>query len=340
MELLVYEHLTGGGLLADHDAPWSTLAAEGQAMVTALTGDFARLGGVAVTCLRDGRVERQPLPGCRWIEVNNADEHRREFDRCAAAADWTVVIAPEIDGNLLDRCRRVNEVGGRLLGPSLDLVALASNKQRTAERLQAAGLSVPRGRSFASGDAWPRDFHYPAVWKPRDGAGSVGILLVEDWRSSARPPTGQAGRLEEFRRGLPASVALVCGPAGCTALPACRQHISDDGRLRYLGGSVPLPSPYAERAARLAERVIAAIEKPLGYLGVDLVLGKSSDGSDDVVIEINPRLTTSYLGLRALCRQNLAGAMLDAALGRPLTLSFGSEEIRFGIGNDASRDRR
>lgn len=332
MELFVYEHLTGGGLLSDHDAPWSSLAAEGQEMVSALAGDFARLDGIGVTCLRDGRVERQRSLGCRWIEVNSAEAHRREFDRCAAAADWSVVIAPEIDGILLDRCRRVNEVGGRLLGPSVDLIALASDKQRTAERLQTAGVSVPRGRPFASGDAWPRDFAYPAVWKPRDGAGSVGILLVEDWRSPARSPAGRAGRLEAFCRGIPASVALVCGPAGCTALPACRQHISDDGRLRYLGGSVPLPSPYAERAVRLAERAVAALEKPLGYLGVDLVLGESADGSEDLVIEINARLTTSYLGLRALCRQNLAGAMLDAALGRPLALSFGSDEIRFGIG--------
>ncbi|HJT30752.1 MAG TPA: ATP-grasp domain-containing protein [Pirellulales bacterium] len=332
MQLFLYEHLTGGGMPWAGDAAWQSLAAEGQTMIAALAADFARLGGVAVTILRDRRLKSWCLPGCRVVEVNSAEEHRREFDRFAAAADWTVVIAPEIDGILLDRCRRVSEVGGRLLGPPLDLIALASDKQRTAERLQAAGVSVPRGRPFASGDAWPRDFTYPAVWKPRDGAGSVDIVVVDDWHSPARPPAGRAGRLEEFRPGLPASVALVCGPAGCTALPACRQQISDDGRLRYLGGSVPLPPPYAKRAARLAERAVATLDKPLGYLGVDLVLGHDADGSDDVVIEINPRLTTSYLGLRALCRQNLAGAMLEAALGRPLALSFASEEICFGIG--------
>ena len=38
------------------------------------------------------------------------------------------------------------------------------------------------------------------------------------------------------------------------------------------------------------------------------MLGDDPAGADDVVIEINPRLTTSYLGLRRLARDNLADA--------------------------------
>ena len=47
-----------------------------------------------------------------------------------------------------------------------------------------------------------------------------------------------------------------------------------------------------------------------GYVGVDVVLG--NDGRD-WAIEINPRLTTSYVGLRALAGFNLAEAMLAVA---------------------------
>jgi predicted ATP-grasp superfamily ATP-dependent carboligase len=36
---------------------------------------------------------------------------------------------------------------------------------------------------------------------------------------------------------------------------------------------------------------------------------------NDAVIEINPRLTTSYVGLRALAETNLAEALLHVALG-------------------------
>jgi hypothetical protein len=54
---------------------------------------------------------------------------------------------------------------------------------------------------------------------------------------------------------------------------------------------------------------------------VDLVLGDAADGSRDFAIEINPRLTTSYLGLRALARGSLAAALLRAVRGDEQVLS-------------------
>ncbi len=76
----------------------------------------------------------------------------------------------------------------------------------------------------------------------------------------------------------------------------------------------------------------------MGYLGVDLILGDHDDGSRDFVIEINPRLTTSYVGLRAASRSNLAQAMLDVAGGRLPTLSFHNEPIEFDADGTVRRD--
>ena len=50
-----------------------------------------------------------------------------------------------------------------------------------------------------------------------------------------------------------------------------------------------------------------------GFVGVDLILGADAEGREDLAIEINPRLTTSYVGLRALLHGNLAGLMLRHA---------------------------
>src|SRR5262249_42859079 len=71
-------------------------------------------------------------------------------------------------------------------------------------------------------------------------------------------------------------------------------------------------------ARRLAETAVAAVPGLQGYVGVDLVLGSAGDGSQDWVIEINPRLTTSYVGLRALAEDNLAEVMLAVARGEPV----------------------
>src|SRR5262249_27211100 len=108
--------------------------------------------------------------------------------------------------------------------------------------------------------------------------------------------------VQPFVPGVAASVAFLFGPGRCLALPPAAQRLSEDDCFRYLGGSVPLPPPLAERARRLAWTAVETLPDLRGYVGVDVVLGDATDGSADWIIEINPRLTTSYVGLRALAR--------------------------------------
>ena len=71
-------------------------------------------------------------------------------------------------------------------------------------------------------------------------------------------------------------------------------------------------------------------------MGVDLVLGREPDGSEDFVIEINPRLTTSYVGLRAAARSNLAEAMWHVAQGETQSVEFGDRPIEFDSSGNVS----
>jgi predicted ATP-grasp superfamily ATP-dependent carboligase len=71
----------------------------------------------------------------------------------------------------------------------------------------------------------------------------------------------------------------------------------------------------------------------LGYAGVDLVLGDAADGSGDYAIEINPRLTTSYIGLRAAAGFNVAEAMVRCATGEAIgELVWKPGRVRFAAG--------
>jgi predicted ATP-grasp superfamily ATP-dependent carboligase len=338
--ILLYEFVTSGGMFGQRTPPSASIMREGLAMMTALAADFAAVAGVETIVMLDERLDIQ-LPGCRILPVRSADEEFAQLAELSRRVDWLLIVAPEFDDLLRSRCRLVEESGGRLLGPSSSLVALAADKQRTAEHLARAGVNVPEGTSLASGDAMPDNVPFPAVIKPRFGAGSEGVRFIpQDQRSKPKDggpwtylqadvhPTIEY-RLERFCPGMPASVAFLCGGSDRIALPPCRQRLSDDGHFRYVGGSAPLEPDLARRATTLASRAVESLPEPLGYLGADLVLGDDPDGRNDVVVEVNPRLTTSYVGLRALANDNLAAAMLAVVTGKTPRLSFSDDPLEF-----------
>jgi predicted ATP-grasp superfamily ATP-dependent carboligase len=311
MQVFVYEYCCAGRPGA------AALQAEGRAMLAAVVEDLGRLPGV----------EAVTLPPAR------PDTEERAFRMLARGADWSLVIAPECDGLLAERCRWVEEEGGRLLGPSSAAVWLTGDKLELAHHLLARDVPTPPSLSWRGASP----FAFPVVCKPRCGAGSQATFLVRDDSElsscvdQARAE-GWEGEMivQPYVPGRAASVALLTGPGKRVALPAAEQLLSDDGRFHYQGGRLALPADLNRRAQRLAGRAAAAVEGLCGYVGVDLVLGEAAGGGGDRVLEINPRLTTSYVGLRALARFNLAEALLAAAAGAPLPpLRWRPGPIRF-----------
>src|SRR5215217_6986193 len=101
--VLVHEWVTGGGLAGAELPP--SWAAEGRAMRRAVAADFAGMRGVRVVMTLDARLQDEPGP---WTLARiGHGEELDAFTRLAAAADWTVLIAPESRGILADRTRRL-----------------------------------------------------------------------------------------------------------------------------------------------------------------------------------------------------------------------------------------
>ncbi len=335
MQIFVYEWATGGGLVEEPGPLPVSLLREGAAMIAAFTTDLQRISSCQVIALRDPRIVQLSLGNCEIVDVLSRSSHDDELERIVATADATILIAPEFDSILWKLARRVMGAGGRLVSPSPEFIRVAADKQRTCDRLRAAGVPAPEGRVLESDEPLPVEFPYPAVAKPVDGAGSQDTYFVRG-PHDAPPAYAWRRRVERFVPGLAASVAVLCGPKECLRLQPCKQRISDDGRLRYLGGETPLAPGLAERAHSLAAKAIAAMPPAVGYVGVDLVLGREPDGSEDFVVEVNPRLTTSYVGLRAAARSNLAEAMWHVAHGEMRAIEYGDRPIEFDSSGNVS----
>ena len=316
MRLLIYEYCCAGGSGLD------SLAPEGRAMLQALVADAVTGGGLEVAVLVAENLSLALPTGVRVLPV----AANRELDAlvaASAAADTVLIVAPETDGILATRVTAVRAAGATVLAPSRAFIEIASDKQATIQALSAAGVPVPAGRILAAGERWPDAFIRPAVRKPLDGTGGDGFVVV-DHGAAPPPPTQQPTRIEAFVTGMAVGVSCLCGPRGVYPLPPLRQvFTSTSSAVAYAGGEPLSDRLLAARAEALARRAVHAVaratggeEFAAGWIGIDMILGERSDGRGDRVLEINPRVTTSFVGHASGLSGGLVRAMLDAAAGR------------------------
>ncbi|MGH7128921.1 MAG: ATP-grasp domain-containing protein, partial [Planctomycetaceae bacterium] len=298
MRVFVSEFLCGGGW-PDAEFPPS-LAREGRAMLDAVLMDFAAVPGCDVVTTWDDRLPPCGIAGVDAISVASPAEERRRFDELAAACDATLVIAPEFDGLLTERCRRVVSNGGRLLGPDPDAVALCADKLRLAEHLTRHGLAtVPTTRLVDEAVLSQPPFLLPLVIKPRDGAGSLrlfGVRTIEEFEQALAAFAATTGLesaiVQPWISGRALSAGVLIGPRSVQVLPLVEQHLSRDGRFRYEGGRLPVCQELFSSIERLVRLACDTIPGLHGYVGFDLLVREDRP----VIVEINPRLTTSYIG--------------------------------------------
>lgn len=314
MRILVHEFASGGGL-AGEEVP-ASLAREGAAMRAALVADLAALDGHDLVTTADARFPWSPPPG---VEVVTLARGASTLDALIASADAVWLIAPETRGCLERLARRVARHGKPLLGSSAPAIHMASDKTRLPRRLARHGIPHPETRVLGPGVdplSAAGEIGYPVVIKPWRGAGCEGVRLARNARELCQaladdPERGAPLVLQRFVQGSAASVSLVADGRSAVPLTVNAQHVRAAWRLSYGGGSTPLAHALAGQAAEAARRACEALPGLRGYVGVDLVLTER----DAVVIEVNPRLTTAYLGVRAAVEENVAALALAACRG-------------------------
>jgi predicted ATP-grasp superfamily ATP-dependent carboligase len=311
IRILVHEWVTGGGLAGlPLPGSWAT---EGRALRQAVAAEFLAAGDVEVVVTLDPRLAGETGP---WESVVVA-AGREEFtlERLARACDFTLLIAPETAGTLASLTELVEDAGGRTLGPTREAIALTADKHRLAAFLLRKGIPTPPVEWYDRACPATPAFGYPAVVKPVDGAGSLDTFLVR--RPEERfVPTAWAGDLviQPYYEGTAMSASFLVAAGGQAELLGVGwQHVEvEDGRFVYRGGRLPGPRAIGLEVPRKAVEAIPGLR---GFVGVDFIR-QAGDGRP-VVIEINPRPTTSFIGLRWLFTPGtLARAWLNAVEGR------------------------
>lgn len=363
MRVFVHEFVTSGAL-SNRELPPSLLR-EGLAMRTAVVASLLELDGVSVSTTRDARVR----PACRsrleeWI-VEKPEEEGALFQSLCRESDLTIVIAPELDGELVRRVHQAAALSshGRVWNAHGVLEA-AADKWETFLRLRAADVPVIETR-LASTD-WPAD--RMLVLKRRDGAGSQEMRRIG--RIRARESVRCSGDLNSIPRtqswgfdcdcntlltgdpeawvvqpyveGRGLSCCVLFGGDGQIAdvFPPAEQRLSGDGRFTYLGGRIPARDCDSEAVQSLAERAVQVltVESGLpnfGPVGVDIV--ENARTGELIVCEVNPRFTTSFVGYRSL---TAPGFLSHAILGENEPIAWRSGSVEFDAAGRVTANAR
>ena len=320
MKVFVSEFLVGGAS-ARGDSPVS-MRQEGLAMLEAVAADIARMPGyVVVTTLETG--VRSSL-AAEIIHVVDANQESAVFQQQLKQVDAVLVIAPETDGILAGRCRQVTESGATSWNCSPEAIELCGDKLRLARHLEWQGVATIGTEQMDFREP-PDRSAWPIVLKPRDGAGSQLTFLIRDSNDWDRAlseirAAGKTGKMisQPFVPGRALSVGanIRWDGSGIELLPIGEQRLSDEGRFQYLGGKIPANLSNSN-CHNIREVVMAACRSApglAGFIGFDLIL---TEESQPLIVEINPRLTTSYLGYRQLFPGALPERWISASASLP-----------------------
>jgi predicted ATP-grasp superfamily ATP-dependent carboligase len=330
LRLLVYEHLSGGGFAAERISP--SVLCEGFGMLKTLIADF-KAAGHSVTTTLDSRIARfnPPIKADCVIPVSSSNEAKANLQTLSERADAVYVIAPETDGVLRSLVELIEQTNVASLNCSVSDIETVSDKVGFYDFLKKRGIFTPETLTFSVLDnvaeikqTMRGDLNFPLIFKPSDGVSCCGLSVVrnEDHVADAiskikKESSSKQFLVQELIIGAAASVCLFSTGSETVPVSLNLQDVAietPEACSSYSGGSIPFDNPLRSKAFATAETIVESIPNLRGYVGVDFILIEDAA----IVLEVNPRLTTSYVGLRTVVNFNPAQAIIDAVLKRKL----------------------
>lgn len=321
-KLLVCEFITAGGL-SDAGTPLSaSLVNEGALMRDALLRDLSELKQYELISMHDQRLS--PSEFANMSIAVRAGDFKKAFKKALKQANYVWLIAPETDGLLLaltELCLAAEdkEEGAIFLGCGYDATLIGTSKTLSFEALQAADINTLP--VFAGEDLIQQTYFDTLLqlnvkkWlaKPEDGCACDGVRLFDslsDARQWLEQDTQHLDYLvQPFQSGITASISMICRDGKAWLLSCNQQHIQCDGsQFKLTGITVNGMKSYWLRFETLARKIAKMLPDALGYVGVDVIIDTENDKI--FVIDINPRLTSSYVGLREAIGCNPAQIIL------------------------------
>ena len=336
LNLLIFEYAMAMGL----ENPIITV--EGQYMLEGLLSDLNSTGADFLISKYSKLNTTTESRNCNSIVIDEEvsswlDENISEYDTCFP-------VAPEEDLILYGLTKMMEDNGVKIIGSSSDAVLICSDKFRTYEILKNDFPLVKSEKVYFSNLKNYKNIfnnrNKKMLVKPADGVSCSGVRVVQSYADFIKAAANIKRMtrlpfllLQDYLEGRSTSVSILS--TGKKALPMSLnlQDIKlNQDKLVYTGGKVPYEHRLSDEAKDISKKAVESISGLKGYVGVDLLLDEANDTVH--ILEINPRLTTSYVALRRLSNFNLGESIINAVNGSlPSEINIDGS-VSFKKGND------
>jgi predicted ATP-grasp superfamily ATP-dependent carboligase len=345
--IFIFEFVSGGGF-NKVKIPIS-LFCEGYGMLRSIIMDFKILDFEIKTML-DYRIFHlaQFLPVDDISITRKKDNFLKKFKTFVKECKYIFIIAPESSNILYNLTEIVKKTNKTLLSTNLKGIRLGMSKMNTYyffkenKVLTPKTYMIPKRKKQLDNVFIFQKFNIlnrPVVIKPEDGVGAESIYYFESQSQLKhfilnfrhKVEVGRKYLIQEFIEGKDLSTSLIGVPHTKDSpiidpliLSINSQNIdikNTNYESGYYGGATPI-----ENYEEVKNNLKVILEKInfsdiSGYFGVDFI---SSTDAKLYFIEINPRLTTSYIGLRNVINHNPAKLILDSKLN-----CFNDYEVKY-----------
>lgn len=314
LKILVFEYISGGGLAGQALPP--SLAAEGGMMLQALIGDLKSLPDIQLSVPLDARCAKPALLQDSEITVvDSGQDIMAMLPALLAEADLFWPIAPESGGILRRLAEMAIACNTETLLSDPATLALCADKWATYKELTKHRLPAVETRLLGdSAEGWIGDL----VVKIADGVGCQDSFVVNaDHLPAAIAGLRESGRyiIQPYKTGQAASLSCLF-KRGQGWLLCCNQQqiVLGRGRFSLQGCLVNVDNPKRKFYQHLVAAIAEAMPGLWGYVGIDVI---ETAEVGPLVLEINPRLTTSYVGIRQATGINVAEQTLRLLEAEP-----------------------
>ncbi|MFX0006257.1 MAG: ATP-grasp domain-containing protein [Candidatus Hermodarchaeota archaeon] len=327
--LFIFEFVSGGGF--SNTAIPTSLFCEGFGMLRSIIEDFSLLD-FEIYSMIDYRISflSELIKTDNLIEVNKQDNFIKLFKDLVRKCEYVFIIAPESSNILYNLTKIVKKYDKTILSTNLKGIEYGTSKLKTYKIFKRNKILTPKTyvipykkqvldiefivHKFSKLEA-------PIIIKPEDGVGAECIHYFEkesqilNFFTEYVPDLETKRRyvIQEFINGRDLSLSLIGSPnlyVNPLILSVNTQNIDIKNKFsEYYGGYTPV-----ENHKELFNQISFITNKLTslkieGYFGIDFI---EDNNKSTVLIEINPRLTTSYIGLRRILNFNCAELIFNS----------------------------